>query len=68
MNIILIRFRELIRGKGKKNVTEIKYFSPTEQKTIPNGSYYQRGGFVTECMKNTIDYVKYNIFSPCRYM
>jgi hypothetical protein len=31
MNKILIRFRELIRGKGKKNVTEIKYFSPTEQ-------------------------------------
>ena len=56
--------KEFIGGKGKKNITEIKYFSPTEQKTMPNGSYYQRGGFVTECMQNSESFITDN----CQYL
>ena len=46
MNKIIKRFKELIGGDQKNNIKEIKYFSPTEQKTMPNCSYYQRGGFI----------------------
>jgi len=60
MDKILKRFRELIGGNRKNNIKEIKYFSPTEQKTIPNGSYYQRGGFIGECVKNSKSFITDN--------
>ncbi len=33
-------------------VTEIKYFSPDEKDEMPNGVYFQKGGFVHECEIN----------------
>ena len=60
MNNILKRFKELIGGNQKNNIKEIKYFSPTEQKTMPNGSYYQRGGFIGECVKNSESFITDN--------
>lgn len=33
------------------SIKKIKYFHPSG-KTLPNGSYYQRGGFLNECRKN----------------
>lgn len=35
---------------------EVKYFHP-EGKGMPNGSYYQRGGFLLECKQNTNTFV-----------
>ena len=60
MNKILKRFKELIGGDQKNSIKEIKYFSPTEQKTMPNGSYYQRGGFIGECVKNSKSFITDN--------
>ena len=31
-----------------KSISEIKYFHPSG-KTLPNGSFYQKGGFLREC-------------------
>ena len=33
-------------------VTKIAQFSPTGKNTIPDGSYFQKGGFLNECRKN----------------
>lgn len=35
---------------------EIKYFHP-EGRTMPNGSHYQRGGFLEECRNNSSSFV-----------
>lgn len=51
--------KEIIRESIKKVITEnkrtiwkeVKFFHP-EGKTMPNGSHYQRGGFIQECKKN----------------
>lgn len=34
----------------------VKYFHP-EGKSMPNGSQYQRGGFLQECKQNTNSFV-----------
>lgn len=34
----------------------VKYFHP-ECKSMPNGSHYQRGGFLQECKQNTNSFV-----------
>lgn len=51
------KLRHIIRESIRKILTEetfwkeIKYFHPNG-KTMPNGSHYQRGGFLYECKKN----------------
>ena len=35
---------------------EVKYFHPSG-KTMPNGSHYQRGGFINECKINKDNFV-----------
>ena len=37
-------------------LTEIKYFHPSGAK-LPNGSHYQKGGFLYECRKNANSFV-----------
>ena len=37
--------------KNATNFREVKYFHPNG-KTMPNGSHYQRGGFMNECREN----------------
>lgn len=37
-------------------VSEIKYFHPSG-KCLPNGNYYQKGGFLNECRKNMNSFV-----------
>jgi hypothetical protein len=34
------------------SIKEIKYFSPDGRNTLPNGSIYQKGGFLNECRIN----------------
>lgn len=41
---------------GRKNVREVKYFHPSG-KSLPNGSHFQRGGFLHECQQNKDAYV-----------
>jgi hypothetical protein len=41
---------------GRKNVKEVKYFHPSG-KSLPNGSHFQRGGFLHECQQNKDAYV-----------
>lgn len=38
------------------NWTEVKYFHPQRQ-TMPNGSHYQRGGFLQECRENLNSFI-----------
>ena len=38
------------------NWTEVKYFHPQRQ-TMPNGSHYQRGGFLQECRRNLNSFI-----------
>ena len=37
-------------------LTEIKYFHPSGA-NLPNGSHYQKGGFLYECRKNANSFV-----------
>ena len=39
------------------NWTEVKYFHPQRQ-TMPNGSHYQRGGFLQECRRNLNSFIR----------
>lgn len=41
---------------GRKNVKDVKYFHPSG-KSLPNGSHFQRGGFLHECQQNKDAYV-----------
>lgn len=41
---------------GRKNVKEVKYFHPSG-KSLPNGSHFQRGGFLHECQQNKDAYI-----------
>ena len=34
-------------------ITEIKYFSPSGRKNVPNGHIMQKGGFIKECIDNS---------------
>jgi hypothetical protein len=36
-----------------ETVNEIKYFSPDGRKTVPNGHYIQKAGFIKECVENS---------------
>lgn len=47
--------RILFRTK-KTNWSEVKHFHP-EGKSMPNGSHYQRGGFLYECRQNKSSFV-----------
>lgn len=38
------------------NWTKVKYFHPQRQ-TMPNGSHYQRGGFLQECRENLNSFI-----------
>ena len=40
----------------KYSFREVKYFHPSGS-TLPNGSHYQKGGFLNECRKNMNDFV-----------
>ncbi len=37
-------------------IREVKYFHPSGL-TLPNGSHYQKGGFLNECHKNKNNFV-----------
>ena len=39
---------------------EIKYFSPDGRKDLPNGSIYQKGGFIYNCKKNKARFIEFN--------
>ena len=39
-----------------KSIIEIKYFHPSG-KTLPNGSFYQKGGFLRECKINKESFI-----------
>ena len=39
-----------------KSISEIKYFHPSG-KTLPNGSFYQKGGFLSECKINKESFI-----------
>ena len=49
--VITESIREIISETNHANWTEVKYFHPQRQ-TMPNGSHYQRGGFIQECREN----------------
>jgi hypothetical protein len=46
--------REFVNQKTISfSVNEIKYFSPDGRKTVPNGHYIQKAGFIKECVENS---------------
>jgi hypothetical protein len=49
-----------LQGRSRVNeryiIKEVKYFHPSGA-ALPNGSNYQRGGFLNECRKNTDSFV-----------
>lgn len=46
--------REFVNQKTTSfEIKEIKYFSPDGLKTVPNGHYIQKGGFIKECIDNS---------------
>lgn len=54
--IIKESIRKVISETNHTNWTEVKYFHPQRQ-TMPNGSHYQRGGFLQECRENLNSFV-----------
>lgn len=50
VNKVLSETKQTTRWK------EVKYFHP-EGKTMPNGSHYQRGGFIHECKQNSNSFI-----------
>ena len=54
--IIKESIRKVISETNNTNWTEVKYFHPQRQ-TMPNGSHYQRGGFLQECRENSNSFV-----------
>lgn len=57
MNIDFIVKECIDKYINKKNtVCEIKYFHPSG-KSLPNGSHYQRGGFLQECKANKAKFI-----------
>jgi len=44
-----IKFKKLIK---KNNIIEIKHFHPNGEKFPETGSYFQKGGFMGDCVKN----------------
>lgn len=54
--IIKESIRKVILETNHTNWTEVKYFHPQRQ-TMPNGSHYQRGGFLQECRENSNSFV-----------
>ena len=54
--IIKESIRKVISETNHTNWTEVKYFHPQRQ-TMPNGSHYQRGGFLQECRENSNSFV-----------
>lgn len=53
--------------KRKQNITEVKYFHPSGLKHLPNGSHYQKGGFLHECRKNACAFVLSEDIHPEQY-
>jgi len=46
--------REFVIQKSTSfKITEIKYFSPSGRKNVPNGHIMQKGGFIKECIDNS---------------
>ena len=54
--IIKESIRKVISETNHTNWNEVKYFHPQRQ-TMPNGSHYQRGGFLQECRENSNSFV-----------
>ena len=46
---------DVILQKSKKHIKEVEFFHPSG-KSLPNGSYIQRGGFLHECRQNKESY------------
>lgn len=54
INETISKFRN---GNNGKYIYEVKYFHPSGRKTLPNGSHYQKGGFIKECIDNLNSFV-----------
>ena len=54
--VITESIRKIISETNHANWTEVKYFHPQRQ-TMPNGSHYQRGGFIQECRENQNSFI-----------
>ena len=54
--VITESIRKIISETNHANWTEVKYFHPQKQ-TMPNGSHYQRGGFIQECRENQNSFI-----------
>lgn len=54
--VITESIRKVISETNHANWTEVKYFHPQRQ-TMPNGSHYQRGGFIQECRENQNSFI-----------
>ena len=54
--VITESIRKIISETNHANWTEVKYFHPQRQ-TMPNGSHYQRGGFLQECRENLNSFI-----------
>ena len=54
----LNKFVSKIRTRTTNNtIQEIKYFHPSGRKNLPNGNFYQKGGFIMECKNNANSFV-----------
>lgn len=52
------KINEFVRkALGKNTIQEIKYFHPSGRKELPNGNFYQKGGFIRECSMNANSFV-----------
>ena len=51
--------------ESEMKLTEIKYFHPSGA-DLPNGSHYQKGGFLYECRKNANSFVTDGSTSECQ--
>ena len=54
--VITESIRKIISETNHANWTAVKYFHPQRQ-TMPNGSHYQRGGFIQECRENQNSFI-----------
>ena len=54
--VITESIRKIISETNHANWTAVKYFHPQRQ-TMPNGSHYQRGGFIQECRENKNSFI-----------
>ena len=54
---IVIEEVNKVLNTRNNSIQEIKYFHPSGRKTLPNGSHYQKGGFIKECKDNAESFI-----------